>query len=475
MSEDINELKSKIKKLEKENILLRKGITSFLATGKTVSTPKELEPLFDQAEQLVKSYFTSLKANPSEGRIEIQDERYVLLRASSLSVGFFNKIKDLYKDKGEAQSFTIGRNFLFDISHVLGIEDAKNFHEKMGLKEPIEKLSVGPVHFAYTGWASVDLLEGSNPVPGEDFIMRFNHPFSFEADSWVREGVRANFPVCIMNSGYSSGWCEESFGIPLTTVEITCKAKGDSHCSFIMAPPHRIQEYLGNKNSKLEKLEYDIPSFFERKHTEEKLNSSLAEKEILLKEIHHRVKNNLQVVSSLLNLQSHFLKDEKTKHVFQETKNRIKTLALVHEKLFNSEDVEYVDLGEYIKSIIELLSYSYDKEYIDIHYDIDAESFNKFDMEKAIPCGLFVNEVTSNSYKYAFPLIKNGRIHISLQKKTDKIHLILADDGIGFPAGFDMHESNSLGMELIHSLASQLEGELSISKEKGVRYELVFE
>jgi two-component sensor histidine kinase/predicted hydrocarbon binding protein len=474
VSQEVDQLKKKIAELEKENALLRDGITSFISTGKTVSVPEEMEPIFDKAEELVKKYFRSIIARPSEGHIEIQGERYVLLRASSLSVGFFNKVKDLYADKGEDKSYTIGRNFLFDIAHVLGLEDAKNFHSTMDLNEPIEKLSAGPIHFAYTGWASVDISPESRPSPDENFYLKYSHPFSFEADAWINEGIESKFPVCIMNAGYSSGWCEESFGIPLTAVEITCRAKGDDKCSFIMAPPHKIASYLPPIDNKLEKTEYDVPSFFERKHTEEKLKSSLEEKEVLLKEVHHRVKNNLQVISSLLNLQSHFISDEKTQHIFRETKNRIKTLALVHERLFNSKDIEYVNLGEYIKSIIDLLSFSYDKEYIEIKCDFDESIVAKFDMERAIPCGLLVNEIISNSYKYAFPNITRGKIECNIKQSGDKIHLSLCDNGVGLPEDLVIGETNSLGMELIQSLASQLEGELIISREDGVKYEVLF-
>lgn len=476
MSDEVKNLKKKIAQLEKENQQLREGINSFITDGKTVSVPKEIEPIFDKAEKIVADYFRTIVAKPSEGHIEVQDERYVLLRASSLSVGFFNKIKDLYRDKGEDKSYTIGRNFLFDIAHVLGLEDAKNFHLRMNLKDPIEKLSAGPIHFAYTGWAYVDILPESRPTPDENFFLKYHHPFSFEADAWIESGEKSKFPVCIMNAGYSSGWCEESFGIPLTAVEITCRARGDEKCTFVMAPPEKIHEYLPPLDNELKEAEYDIPSFFERKQTEEKLKSSLAEKEVLLKEVHHRVKNNLQIISSLLNLQSHFIRDDRTKEIFRDTKNRIKTLALVHERLFKSKDIEYVNLADYIKSIIELLSFSYDKEYITVDFQSDPDIIEKFDLEKAIPCGLFANEVISNSYKYAFPNFTQGTITCKIKSLGKKIELELSDDGVGLPENMDFSNTDSLGMELIHSFASQLEAELEIdqNREKGVAFILRF-
>jgi two-component sensor histidine kinase/predicted hydrocarbon binding protein len=475
VSEEIEQLKLKVKELESENELLRGGITSFLATGKTVNSPQQFQPIFDKAEEVVKNYFTKLKASPSKGRIEINEERYVLLRASSLSFGFLNKIKDLYADKGEKEAYLIGRNFLFDIAHVLGLEDAKNFHVKMNLKDPVSKLSAGPIHFAYTGWAFVDIIEESNPTPDENFFMKYHHPYSFEADSWIREGVKSDFPVCVMNAGYSSGWCEESFGIPLTAVEISCRAKGDENCTFIMAPPDRIHGYLpkehdvntGNSN-------YDVPLFFERKKAEEKIKTSLKEKETLLKEVHHRVKNNLQIISSLLNLQTNYLNDSESIELFQETKNRIKTLALVHEKLYKSEDVEYVNIKNYIESIVDLLSYSFDKEYIDVSINIEHELFDKFDIEKAIPCGLIVNEVVSNSYKHAFKKILKGKIDISFSIDSEICKIIIADNGKGLPDDLNLENLNSLGLELIDALVSQLDGKYKIESNNGTIIKIEF-
>ena len=232
--ENIDVLKKRIAELEKENSLLQKKLGHISPKGNTVSVPDKFRPLFDQAEKTVGEYFSNLKMDPTHGTIEINDQRYVLVRASALSYDFLSTIKQLYADRGNKEAMAIGKNFLFDIAHVIGINDAKNFHSKMHLVDPIAKLSAGPIHFAYSGWAFVDILPESKPSPDDDYYLIYNHPFSFEADSWIRSGKKANTAVCIMNAGYSSGWCEQSFGIPLTAVEITCKAKGDENCTFIM-------------------------------------------------------------------------------------------------------------------------------------------------------------------------------------------------------------------------------------------------
>lgn len=471
---EIDKLKSRVQELEKENQLLKEGFSSISTSGNTVTVPSQFEEIFNEAEKIVGKYFEKFKATPSKGMIEINGERYVLLRASSLSVGFLNIIRSLYADKGEKEAFQIGKNFLFDISHVIGLEDAKKFHMSMNLKDPVSKLSAGPVHFAYTGWAYVDILPESHPSPDDDFYLKYHHPYSFEADSWIQVGIKSEYPVCIMNSGYSSGWCEESFGIPLTAVEISCRAKGDDKCTFIMAPPHKIEEYIKTEGSTKNGDIYDVPLFFERKKAEDKIKQSLMEKDILLKEIHHRVKNNLQIISSLLSLQANYLEDDNSRSLFKETQNRIKTLALVHEKLYKSQDVEYVDLKEYITSIVYLLSYSYDKEYIEVNYNLNNNDFEKFDIEKAIPCGLIINEILSNAYKYAFPKKIVGEINIELKIKNRKCIMVIVDNGIGMPKKIDVNNSNTLGLELIHALVEQLEGSITITSQKGTKFHLEF-
>ncbi len=245
----------------------------------SVKVPPEMEGLFRKAEESVREYFSNMRLNPSEGTIEINNERYVLIRASALSKDFLDSILSLYADRGEQEAFSIGRNFLFDISHAIGMNDAKAFHAKMHVTDPVAKLSAGPVHFAYTGWAFVDILPESTPTPDDDYYLVYHHPFSFEADAWIRSGAESRFPVCIMSTGYSSGWCEESFGIPLTAVEVTCRAQGDEQCTFIMSPPHRIEEHIQHfakthRKQHIKKAPPEIPTFFLRKTVEEQMEKA---------------------------------------------------------------------------------------------------------------------------------------------------------------------------------------------------------
>jgi len=445
--------------------------------GETVSVPRQFKPLFDKAQKTVGEYFSNLYHDPEKGTIEIHDQRYVLVRASALSYDFLNTIQNLYADRGEDEATNIGRHFLFDIAHVIGLEDAKNFHKKMKLKDPISKLSAGPVHFAYSGWAFVDILPESKPSPNENFFLKYNHPFSFEADSWLKAGKKSEQPVCVMNAGYSSGWCEASFGMSLTAVEITCKARGDKNCTFIMAPPHKIEFYLGKQKKNNLRKKAQIPSFLERKKIEEEVKNSLKEKEILLKEIHHRVKNNLQIISSLLNLQSLTIDDKQNREKFKESINRIKSMAIIHEMLYRSGNLSVVKIKDYFESLISFITGTYSVN-TEIKTELIVKSESEvLDIDKAIPCGLILNEMISNSLKYAFKGRKSGKISIRFRefpKKEKKFELIVEDDGVGIAKNFDFLNVESFGMQIVHSLVSQLDGSITLENKGGTKFSIQF-
>jgi PAS domain S-box-containing protein len=247
-----------------------------MASRKTVNVPKELTEVFLKSQKLVENYFSKKRETPCKGTIEIVGQRYILIRAASMSVEFFEVVKKLYADKSDKEALALARDLLFDVAHAIGVADARNFHAKMNLRTPIEKLSVGPVHFAYSGWGVVDILPESNPVPDENYFLIYNHPYSFESQAWQATGRKATFPVCIMNAGYSSGWCEESFGIPLVAAEIMCQARGDDHCRFIMGHPDKISDYIDaylTKNPHVAKsmARFEDTGFFKKKKYEDEL------------------------------------------------------------------------------------------------------------------------------------------------------------------------------------------------------------
>lgn len=599
----ILKLQAEIKGLKSRNRELEKSVSKKDSKPK-VKSPKIYERVFDKAEQTVGKYFSSLKFVPSKGTIEINDERYVLVRASALSYDFLNSFTKLYSNRGEDEAMSIAKNILFDMAHLIGLEDAKNFHKKMKLKDPISKLSAGPIHFAYSGWAFVDILPDSKPNPNENFLLKYNHPFSFEADSWIRAGKKSKVPVCIMNSGYSSGWCEESFGIPLTAVEVSCRAKGDKNCTFIMAPPHKIEKYIKSHRRNSVERNINIPSFLERKKAEEdlkisekhyrdifegasdliqsigikgeilfvneawrktlgyskkelekrniiefihpefrdhcgmtmialaeglidsiekmeimfvtkggqnvlvegnvsirkekgvpvgtrgifrnitekkleaeKIKQPLKEKEVLLKEIHHRVKNNLQIISSLLNLQADFITDAKAKEKYNESIGRVRSMAIIHELLYRSKNLSSIKLRDYISELVNYISETYNIRN-DIKVEMDIDVSNDFiEMDIAIPCGIIINELVSNAFKYAFAKNSPGKIRVEFKElKSDelKYKLSVSDNGKGMPKKIDFINPSTLGLQLVHSLVQQIEGTLDVQSKKGARFTISF-
>ena len=243
---------------------------------KTVKVPKDFEPIFAQLEPGVSSFFSARMFNPEEGTIEIGGERYILVRAAALSIEFFALVRRLFGAGREADADAFARNMLFDFAHAIGKSDADSFHAKMHLEDPIARLSAGPMHFAHAGWAFVDILPESNPAPDENYCLIYDHPYSFEADAWLRHNRKSDAPVCLMNAGYSSGWCEASFAVPLVAVEVFCRAAGDDRCRFIMAPPEsiakRVEHYVQGRQAPASRLVVNnISEFLNRKLTEERL------------------------------------------------------------------------------------------------------------------------------------------------------------------------------------------------------------
>jgi len=254
-----------------------------------VKVDEKFEHIFVKAQEYVGKYFKNRLEDPGKGVLEISGERYILIRAAAMSVELFELITTLYRDRGDKGAKDKANDFLFDISHALGKADAKKFISKMNVTDPIEKLSAGPPHFAYSGWALVDFLPESNLTPDENFLLIYDHHFSFEAEEWIKNKKAADFPVCIMNAGYSSGWCEESFGLPLVAVEIECRARGDKQCRFIMAPPSRIEQHISRYTGQLQKTRnkteiFTVPEFFHRKRLEDSLNKARNNLERQIKE-----------------------------------------------------------------------------------------------------------------------------------------------------------------------------------------------
>ena len=210
----------------------------------------------------------------------------------------------------------------------------------------------------------------------------------------------------------------------------------------------------------------------ERQRTQEHLSTSLGEKEVLLKEVHHRVKNNLQVVISMLRLQGDRMGDPRA--MLQESINRVTAMSLIHEKLYHSASLAHIDFGNYIRSLTSDLVHSYAAPSGQIQCEIVADRVD-LQIDQAIPCGLIINELVSNALKHAFPNRRQGRIYIELAADGDEhLLLVIRDDGVGIPANFDISKSDSLGMQLVHSLARQLGGSIDIDTRSGTCFAIRF-
>jgi PAS domain S-box-containing protein len=217
----------------------------------------------------------------------------------------------------------------------------------------------------------------------------------------------------------------------------------------------------------------EIALAIKHKKADEQIKKDLEEKEILLQEIHHRVKNNMQIISSLLKLQSAHIKDKRALELFQNSRDRVKTMALIHDALYRSKDLANIDFADYVNKLTTQIFISYGANSNLIELKIDIQNV-LLDISAAIPCGLIINELVSNSLKYAFPKGRKGEISISFAYKGKVNTLCVKDNGIGISGEIDLENSPTLGLLLVNSLAKQLDGTLKLEKVKGTSFKISF-
>ena len=249
--------------------------------------------------------------------------------------------------------------------------------------------------------------------------------------------------------------------------EVDIEVNGIYHWMEVFVNP------IFNTEGKVSEISLVAHDISEKKKASIEIVSSLKEKEVLLKEIHHRVKNNLQVISSILNLQSSFITDEKIISILQESRNRVRTMAIIHENLYRTDDFSQINFTEYLENLMGNLisSYRVNQEILLIK---DYESVELV-LDQAIPTGLIVNEIISNSLKYAWPNSQKGKISISLKEKNGIVYLELTDNGIGLPGEFEYLQTETLGLQLIATLIEQIDGEIKIENLNGTKYLINFE
>ncbi len=231
-----------------------------------------------------------------------------------------------------------------------------------------------------------------------------------------------------------------------------------------------VDELAGNVLLKKALAEKEI----RRRVAEKNLKRSLDEKDVLLKEIHHRVKNNMQIISSILTMQERLMEDTKLRNVLAESRNRIRSMALVHENLYQNENLANIQFPNYVKSLAGNIARTYYDLQHKVRFEYDMEDIF-MPLEIGIPCGLIINELISNSFKHAFSGVDNGVIHIALVRhNTREFSLQVSDNGVGMDSMFSLEESKSLGMRIVNKLVQQIDGKLDYDFSDGTKYDIRF-
>jgi len=235
-----------------------------------------------------------------------------------------------------------------------------------------------------------------------------------------------------------------------------------------------IHSSLFRKNEKTVGVVSVLRDITERKQIEEKLRRSLKEKEVLIRELHHRVKNNMQVMLSLLRLQARKIKDKKMAEILRVWQNRLRSIALVHEKLYESENLARIEFGSYIRKLAVSLSHAFEVEESNIRIEMDIESIF-LDINTAIPLGLIINELVSNSIKHAFPDDRKGKIRLDFHKNDKNSYsLIVKDNGVGLTKNIKFQDPQTLGFQLINDLIDQITGSVEVSRRGGTTFKIMF-
>ncbi len=275
----------------------------------------------------------------------------------------------------------------------------------------------------------------------------------------VSEGVKTNL---------QSYYQKATSGHPTQFEGILKSKKGDEVWIETFLSPITVE---GRSKFDVAVMAMDIT---DKKEAEIEITKSLQEKEVLLKEVHHRVKNNLQVISSILNLQSSYVKEEHTLDILRESQNRVKSMSFIHESLYRSKDFSQVNFSDYLNNLINNVLHTFllpDKDVM-LTTDLGAVNLN---LDQAIPCGLILNELLTNAMKYAFTGITDPQLEVSVLEEEGKVYITVEDNGIGLPEDFRIDETDSLGLQLVQTLTDQLDGTLEFKTGGGTKYLLTFE
>ncbi|MBC1223897.1 PAS domain S-box protein [Nostoc sp. UCD121] len=383
-------------------------------------------------------------------------------QAEEAVISLLNQLENMVEER-TAELTRINQSLQTEITERQRIEEALRESEER-FRATFHQAAVGIAHVAIDGrWLLVNqrLCNILGYTPEELQLLTFQditHPDDINADlKYFYQILADDIQTYSIEKRY---FCKDSSMIWVNlTVSLMREPSGEPRY-FIS-----VVEDISERQAALR----------DRKQWEEQMQASLLEKEVLLKEIYHRVKNNLQVISSLLSLQSAYIKDKDDLVIFQQSQQRIASMALVHEKLYESQDLAKINFGEYIRDLVASLftAYEVNEDAIALVLNIDKHIF--LGLDTAIPCSLIIHELVSNSLKYAFPAGSNGTIYIEINQNKDRqVTLVVSDDGIGLPANFNFQKIASLGWQLVDALTNQLSGNINIQGDMGVKCQVTF-
>jgi two-component sensor histidine kinase len=439
-----------------------------------------------------------LTGNPIilQGNFEAEEKKWMeeLKRTAIIILALFSREKVI----GLVEIESLENNKIFDPSVLEDcqkiLSDAASWVlEPLPANEPKKLFEVGEALLQVTGASICSFSEWDKP---RDCVLT---TAVFSNTSWEEgQGPRFNPNLEIWKDALYQGKTsvfENSNGdiklssvvdnsLPMTAESLIVfpLLKGDERIGVIELYNFNHKTYVTPEQITLlrtiaDKASYSIENARLLQLTQKKLDEQIIlfnEKEVLLKEIHHRVKNNLQIISSLLNLQSSRVTDPGTIQSLRDSQSRVRSMALIHEKLYQSQSLAKIDFGEYVKSLAGDLFRSYRQSLTGIELNIQTDKV-LLELDQAVPCGLILNELITNALKYAFPDGRNGTITVELRAGSEQnINLRVADNGIGMPLDFDILKANSLGLQLINSLVSQLDGRLELGNSQGTDFLVSF-
>jgi PAS domain S-box-containing protein len=343
------------------------------------------------------------------------------------------------------------------------IGTAREISLDMSIKEELK------IHKGYFSQLFESSPEAIAIIDNEDRILNVNMGFENLFNYTLKE-IKGKFISLIVPDALASEASKISrkacFGEIIKTETIRKRKDGSEINVSVLGYPVTLKDgQIG--------LYWIFSDITSRKHSEKMIRNSLLEKEILLKEVHHRVKNNLQIIGSLLKFQTKYIKDPEALEMFKESQNRVRSISLIHEKLYQTKDISRVEFAGYVKTLISQLFITFGIKAEHVSYSVKADNIF-LSVDNAIPCGLIINELVTNSLKYAFPENRKGHVAIDVSYNSSHYTIKISDDGVGMPENYEVTKPESLGLQLVNTLAVQLDAQLTLERNNGTCYKLVF-